>query len=165
MSPLIVPKPPPSGGITPLRTVSKVQKHPPTGRILPLTHHITSQSFQSLEESSREQSSRRSNSSTRWKNPPANSPRNNASGVFLPPTGGITPQTARAPSQPPTQMMPRSASGPCQSGYSPSRADAINCSGSCFAGSVFGLNGNFSARIFSYVTISSSYCNVRSISS
>lgn len=147
MSPLIVPKPPPSGGITPLRTVSK------------------SKNIHLLEESSREQSSRRPNSSTHWKNHPANSPRNNASGVFLPPTGGITPQTALAPSQPPTQMMPRSASGPCQSGYSPSRADAINCSGSRFAGSVFGLNGNFSARIFSYVTISSSYCNVRSISS
>lgn len=147
MSPLIVPKPPPSGGITPLRTVSK------------------SKNIHLLEESSREQSSRRPNSSTHWKNPPANSTRNNASGVILPPTGGITPQTARAPSQPTTQMMPRSASGPCQSGYSPSRADAINCSGSRFTGSVFGLNGNFSARIFSYATISSSYCNVRSISS
>lgn len=147
MSPLIVPKPPPSGGIPrygPSQSpkTSTYWKNPPahashnipilpvTGKILPQTARATTQAR-----------------------------------VFLPPTGGITPQTARAPSQPPTQMMPRSASGPCQSGYSPSRADAINCSGSRFAGSVFGLNGNFSARIFSYVTISSSYCNVRSISS
>ena len=43
----------------------------------------------------------------------------------------------------------RSASGPCQSGYSPSRADSIGCSGSRLTGRVFGLNGNFSARIFS----------------
>ena len=43
----------------------------------------------------------------------------------------------------------RSASGPCPSGYSPSRADSIGCSGSRLTGRVFGLNGNFSARIFS----------------
>lgn len=126
----------------------KVQKPPSTGKNLPLTHQVTSQSFQSLEESSCKQPAqqcKRGDPSTQWRNHPA--------------------QTARAASQTPTQIMPRSASGPCQSGYSPSRAEAIVCSGSRLTGSVFGLNGNFSARIFSYATISSSYCNVRSISS
>ena len=67
--------------------------------------------------------------------------------------------------QPSRQMMPRSANGPCQSGYSPSRADSIGCSGSRLTGRVFGLNGNFSARIFSYAMMSSSCCSVRSMSS
>ena len=125
-----------------------VQKHPPTGRILPLRTVSKSQNLHPLEESSRKQPAqqrKRGDPSTHWRNHPA--------------------QTARAASQTPTQIMPRSASGPCQSGYSPSRAEAIVCSGSRLTGSVFGLNGNFSARIFSYATISSSYCNVRSISS
>lgn len=73
-------------------------------------------------------------------------------------------QTAGKPRPDRDQMTPRSASGPAQS-YSSSRAGLISSSGRCLAGRVFGLNGNFSARIFSYAAMSSSCWSVRSMSS
>lgn len=55
--------------------------------------------------------------------------------------GGRPPNVSRAHE--------RAHSGPCQSGYSTSRADSTGSSGRCLAGIVLGLNGNFSARIAS----------------
>ena len=59
----------------------------------------------------------------------------------------------------------RSEIGPAHGVSGTGRADSTFTSGKCLAGIVLGLNGNFSARIFSYATMSSSCCSVRSMSS